>query len=178
MIKEIKIYEQGFEEFPKAGIILGNFMMFLWIALGIIACWFLYPLVAWIYLSLAIVMVYIVLRKLVCTNCYYYDKWCAMGWGKLSARFFKKGNIERFNTNIGIKLAPFTYGLLSLIPLILIIISLIQKFSIYKIIVMFLLLLVSFYSGAIGRKKNCANCRMRLICPGSAVRAAPNKKHS
>lgn len=175
MKNEIEIYGQGFEEFPKAGIIFGNFMMFLWIALGTIACWVFYPLVAWVYLSLAIVMVYIVLRKLVCTNCYYYDKWCAMGWGKLSARFFKKGNIEKFSTNIGIKLAPLTYGLLSLIPLILIVISLIQKFALLKIIVLFLLLLVSFYSGAIGRKKNCANCKMRLICPGCAVRPGPNK---
>jgi len=79
MKKEIKMYEEGLEEHPKAGIILGNLTMILWIVLGTVACWFLYPPVAWIYLIFAVVMVGIILRKLVCTNCYYYDKWCSKG---------------------------------------------------------------------------------------------------
>ena len=168
--EEIRIYEQGLEEHPKGSIVLGNLLMALWIALGTISCWFLCPLVAWIYLAFAVVMVGIVLRKLVCTDCYYYDKWCPIGWGKLSALFFKKGNIEEFNTSIGLKLAPLTYGLLSLIPLILVVISMFQGFTISKIIVSILLVLISFYSGTINRKKSCARCKMRLICPGSAVK--------
>jgi len=170
MKTEIKIYEQGLEEYPKSGATLGNLVMILWIALGTIACWFFHPLAAWVYLVLAVIMVYIVLRKLVCTNCYYYGKWCSIGWGKLSALFFKKGNIEDFSTSIGIKLAPATYGLLSLIPIILIVISIIWQFTLTKMAVLLLLLLVSFYSGAIGRKKSCTNCKMRLICPGCAVK--------
>ena len=166
----IRIYEKGLEGYPKSSIIFGNFMMMLWIALGTAACWFLYPIAAWIYLAFAIVMVGVVLRKFVCINCYYYDKWCSMGWGKLSALLFKRGNIEEFNKSIGLKLAPITYGLLTLIPLILIIISTIQNFTVYKIAVLVLLLLISFYSGAAGRKKTCAKCKMRLLCPGSAVK--------
>jgi len=164
------MYDEGLEEYPKAGIVIGNFLMFLWIALGTIACWFLSLLFAWIYFVFAIIMVLIVLRKLVCTNCYYYDKWCAIGWGKLSALFFKKGKIENFPNTFGLKLAPLTYGLLSLIPIILIIISLIQKITFFKIAILLLLLLISFYSAVIGRKKSCVNCKMRLICPGTAVK--------
>lgn len=170
MSKEIKIYEDGIEEYPMAGIILGNLVMILWIALGTLACWFFYPIVAWIYLVLAVIMVYIILRKLVCTNCYYYGKWCAIGWGKLSALLFKRGNIEDFEKSIGIKLAPLTYGLLALIPLVLIVISIVLSFSLYKVIVLVLLLLISFYSTTISRKKTCKKCKMRLICPGSAVK--------
>ena len=170
MKTKINIFEQGLEEYPKASIILGNLVMMLWIALGTIACWFLYPLAAWIYLAAAIIMVGVVLRKLVCTNCYYYDKWCSMGWGKLSALFFKEGDMENFGTSIGIKLAPLTYGLLSLIPLIFIVISIVQGFTVSKIIVLALLLLVSFYSGFISRKKGCVNCKMKLTCPGCAVK--------
>ena len=170
MEDKIKIYEQGSEEYPKSSIIISNFLMFLWIALGTISCWFLYPLAAWIYLAFAIIMVFVILRRLVCTNCYYYDKWCCMGWGKLSALFFKKGKIEDFPNTFGLKLAPFTYGLLSLIPFILISISLIQKFTLFKIAILLLLFLISFYSSSIGRKKSCAKCKMRLICPGSAVK--------
>jgi len=170
MTEEIRIYEQGLEEYPKASVILGNLAMILWIALGTIACWFLYPLVAWIYLAFALVMVGIVLRKLLCTNCYYYGKWCGIGWGKLSALFFKKGDVEGFNTSIGQKLAPLTYGILSLIPLILIVISIFHEFTISKIVVLLLLLLVSFYSGTFSRKKACAKCKMKLTCKGSAAK--------
>jgi len=170
MKNKVEFYEQGLEEYPKLGILLGNFVMLLWIALGTIACWFLYPLVAWIYLAFAIIMVFAVLRKLVCTNCYYYDKWCCTGWGKLSALFFKKGDIKKFSSSYGLKLAPLAYGLLTLIPLISVVISLTQGFTIPKIVVLILLLLISFYSGTINRKKTCAKCKMRLICPGSAVK--------
>ena len=164
------LYEQGLETYPKSGAILGNFVMLLWMALGTIACRFVSPLAGWLYLAFALGMVYVVLRKLVCTNCYYYDKWCAIGWGKLAARLFKQGKIEHFSTCAGIKIAPATYGALTLIPLVLLIISLVQQFSLPKIAVLILLLLISFYSGTVSRKKSCARCKMRLICPGSAVK--------
>lgn len=169
-MNKVKLYERGLEEFPKSNIILGNLAMILWIALGTIACWFLNPLLSWIYLIFAIVMVFIILRKLVCTNCYYYGKWCHIGWGKLSALLFKKGNIEDFNKGIGLKLAPITYGLLTLIPLIAILVSMYEEFTLPKITVLILILLVSVYSGAISRKKACEKCKMRLFCSGCAVK--------
>jgi hypothetical protein len=164
---KIDIFKQGLEEHPKTTVILGNLVMALWIALGTIACWFLHPLIAWLYLAAALIMVGVVLRKLVCTNCYYYGKWCGLGWGKLAALFFKEGDMEKFSTSIGVKLAPLTYGLLSLIPIVLVVISIIMEFTVFKVVVLALLLLVSFYSGFLSRKKGCANCKMKLACPGS-----------
>jgi len=170
MSEEIRWFENGYEEFSKFIIILGNILMLLWITLGTIACWFLSPLIALFYLLFALIMIFVVLRKMVCANCYYHGKWCAMGWGKLSAIFFRKGDIDKFGSGIGIKLAPVTYGLLTLIPLILIVISLVRGFLIFKVILLILLLFISFYSGSINRKKTCAKCKMRIICPGSAVK--------
>ena len=164
---KVDIYEQGLEEHPKATIILANLVMAIWIVSGTIACWFLYPWLGWIYLAVTLLMVSVVLRKVVCTNCYYYGKWCGTGWGKLSALFFKEGEMERFSQSIGVKLAPLTYGLLSLIPLVLIVIAIVQEFTIFKIVVLAILLLVSVYSGFLSRKKGCANCKMKLACPGS-----------
>lgn len=172
MKKEFKIYEPGLEEHPKSGAILGNFLMLLWIALGTIGCWFLEPIIAWVYLVFAIVMVFIVLRWLVCTKCYYYGKWCPIGWGKLSALLFKRGNIEDFDKSIGVRLAPMTYGLLTLVPLVCIVVSMIQDFAIPKVIVLVALLLLSAYSGTISRRSSCKKCRMRSICPGCAVKSA------
>ena len=168
MENEIKLYEDGLEEYQKSGIILGNIVMIFWIALGTIACSYLYLPVAWLYFAFAVTMVFIVLRKFVCTNCYYFDKWCCMGWGKISCLFFDEGSIEDFHKSTGIKLAPVIYGLLTIIPAVMIIISLILEFTVLKLVVLVLLLSVSVYSGAISRKKSCSNCKMKLICPGSA----------
>ena len=170
MENEIKIYEQGLEEYPKTSAVIGNLFMIFWIALGTTACWLSYPLIAWIYLAFAVIMVFVVLRKLACPNCYYYDKWCNIGWGKLCALFFKKGDIEKINTSLGIKIAPLVYGSLTLIPFILLVISMFKGFSLIKLSVVVLLVLIGFYSGTISRKKSCAKCRMRLICPGSAIK--------
>jgi len=170
MAKETRLYEQGLEEYPTAQAIFANVVMMLWLALGAVACWFFYPLIGLIYLVFALVMVYVVLRKLVCPNCYYHGKCCHIGWGKLSAFLFKKGNIEDFDTSFSLKIAPLTYGLLTLIPLILIAISIFQEFLISKVVIMVILLAISFYSGTIGRKKACLVCKMRLICPGAAVK--------
>ncbi len=170
MENQTKLYNPGLEEYPKTGIILRNIIMLLWIALGTIACWFIHPLIAWLYFAFSTKMVFIVLRKMVCTNCCYYAKWCSTGWGKLSCVFFKKGKIENFKTSTGIKIAPFTYGLLALVPFTLLIISLIQQYSTFKLAILALLLSVSVYSGAISRKQACIDCKMKTICPGSAAK--------
>ncbi len=71
--------DNGLEEYPKSGIILGNLAMLLWLVLGTIASWFFSPVAAAIYAFVAVLMVFFVLRMLVCTNCYYYGKWCGTG---------------------------------------------------------------------------------------------------
>jgi len=170
MSEQENLFEDGLEQHPLGRIIIGNLAMLLWFALGALACWYFYPILGLVYLIVAIVLVYVVLRKLVCANCYYYGKWCSLGWGKLSALMFKKGNLEKFPTSIGLKLAPATYGLLMIVPLILLIVSIIQGFSWNKIIVLILLLLVSLYSGGVGRRVACSQCKMNVICPGSAIK--------
>ena len=169
-LMEIIIYEEGVEAYSKGRISFSNLLMALWIALGTIACGFVNPLIAWGYLAFALIMIFLILRKVLCTNCYYYDKWCGMGWGKLSALLFKKGHIEGFITSKGQKLAPLTYGFLTLIPLILLVISIVQQVTVSKVVVLLLLLAISFYSGTVSRKSGCAACKMRSICPSSAVK--------
>lgn len=170
MKNEVKLFEKGIERGSMADVIVNNLMMLLWVGLGTAACRFLYPPAAWAYLIFAVLMVYVILRKLVCTKCFYYGKCCHSGWGKLSALFFKKGNMEKFSGVVVKILPPLTYGLLLIVPLVSIVISMIRSFSITKLIVLILLLLVSSYSGAIGRKKSCERCKMKYICPGSAAK--------
>lgn len=170
MESKVIIREEGLEQYPWATVIISNLIMLVWIALGTVACYFFNHVVAWIFLGVALLLVFIVLRRLVCTNCYYYGKWCSTGWGKLSALLFKQGNIEAFNDSIGVTLAPWIYGLLTLVPLVLGTISAVQRFSAIKPVILAAVLFIGFYSGAVRRKKTCARCRMSCYCKGSAVR--------
>lgn len=170
MNKTIQLYQEGWEEYPKHRIILANIVMVLWLIVGSLASAALWKPAGGIFLAYAVVMVYFVMRKLVCTNCYYYDRWCNIGWGKLAARLYKQGDISQFAGCTGIKIAPFFYASLSLVPLILGVIALFFHFSWLLVLLLALLLAIGFYSGTVSRKKACTHCKMRLICPGSAVK--------
>ena len=170
MVQEVKLNEQGLEQYAMSRVILGNLLIILWIVVGTVAVWFFSPVVATVYLIVAVIVVYFILRKLVCTNCHYYDKWCSMGWGKLAAVLFKQGKIEEFNESIGIRLAPIVYGLLTIFPLIVVLVSLIAEIDFYKIAVLVILLVFSVMSGSISRKSACASCKMNTTCKGSAVK--------
>ena len=170
MDKNFELYEKGLETFSLFSVVLNNIIMILWIISGSVACTFISPIIGKIYLFTAVFMVYFVLRKIVCTNCYYYGKMCSTGWGILAEHLFRKGNINNFRNSIGNKLAPITYFSLLIVPLILVLISIIREFTTLKFITLILLLLTSIYSSLIGRKKSCRNCKMRLICPGCAIK--------
>jgi len=78
--------------------------------------------------------------------------------------------MDKFATSVGVKLAPATYGLLSLIPIGFCIAAMVQDFEVAQAVVLALLVAISAYSGATSRKKSCVNCKMRYACPGCAVK--------
>ena len=170
MNPEPNMAQTGLEKYPILRIIVGNLIMFLGIVVGTIAMWFVYPLLAGLYLVISVLVVYVVMRKLVCTNCYYYDKWCSMGWGKLAGLMFKKGNIEKFNMSIGVRLAPLVYATISFLPIIAVILLLVVAFDYYKLLILVVLLFFAVYSASIGRKTACTDCKMRLHCKGSTAK--------
>ena len=86
MSDEIKINDKGLEIYPISTVIFGNIIMLLIMFFGTIAVWYLLKWWALLYTITFFVMIYFVLRKVVCSNCYYYDGWCALGWGKLSIK--------------------------------------------------------------------------------------------
>lgn len=165
-----KFNQQGIEKYSASGIFLENLVLILWIVFGFIACNFFSIIIAWIYFGFACLMIIFVLRKLLCTKCFYYDKWCHVGWGKLTALFFKKGDPAKFNVGIGQILAPATYGILILLPLILIIVSIIQDFSVIKLLILIGLIISAFLSSVTCRKKSCLKCKMRGNCKGCAIK--------
>ena len=85
---------------------------------------------------------------------------------------FSKGDEEKFSTSVGQEVAPMTYGILTVVTLVFLVASMFggTEILIPKIVVLVFLLAISLYSGTFGRRKGCPNCKMRLACPGSAVK--------
>ena len=87
----MKLYENGLEEYPISQVLISNFLILLWIGIGAYSAYLLLPLLGYIYALLFLFLIYFLLRKLVCVNCFYYGRICSMGWGKLSSFLFSRG---------------------------------------------------------------------------------------
>jgi hypothetical protein len=126
-------------------LILGNLGIALWIVISAVACWFFNPILGWLFLVSAFVLVFAILRRLGCSSCYY-CKSCTMGFGKLSDLFFGRGYMAGVKSSTGLKVV-FVYGLLGLIPIGFLAVSIMQAFTAPKIAVLVFLLLLLIYSG-------------------------------
>ena len=160
----------GVESFPILSII-GENVLYLatWGVVGFLfwPIWTLFNLpmltIMWI---LLVLIIQILLKKHNCSGCYYYDKRCHLGWGKLSSALFAR---DSGDPDVGKKLSLFYI----VTPPIVLIVSLIHSFlnnvdSLYWIfLVLFVILnIISFPV----RKRGCTKCTMREVCPGSAAK--------
>lgn len=164
------IYEQGLEQYSIGTIVTENVFMALWLAIGAYLCWLLMPLIGWIYLGFGLTMVLFVMRILVCGKCYYHGKRCHTGWGKLSALYCKQGDVKDFGKGISGAIIPLFYGLMALIPLVTGIIATIKNFTFITLVVIVVFLFVVVMSSFTLRKKSCAQCKMKHLCPGCAAK--------
>lgn len=137
-------------EYSKSELVFGNIAIVLWILLGAFSCWYFYPLSFPVFFALASFLVFFELGKHGCQTCYY-CKTCTIGIGKLPELFFAKAGTANVNKK-AMKLFPFVYLLLSLVPIVLNVVSIIQAMTALKIMALAILLSISLYSGAIRRK--------------------------
>jgi hypothetical protein len=138
------------KNYSKSELIFGNLAIVLWILLGSYSCWLLYPLSAIVFFALSSFLVFFELGKQGCQTCYF-CKTCTIGIGKLPELFFRKTGTANVNKK-AMKLFPFVYLLLSLVPIVLYVVSIMQTITILKILNLSLVLLFSIYSGVIRRK--------------------------
>jgi hypothetical protein len=84
------------EEYPFAFVLGQNLFFILYFGIGFLGMLSLqiasFPIVSFAYGLFLVLMLVFVLRKHLCTNCYYYGKMCSTGWGLLFALLFKKGS--------------------------------------------------------------------------------------
>ena len=138
------------KEYSKSELIFGNLAIILWIGLGALSCALFYPLSAILFFGVAAFLIFYELGKHGCVTCYY-CKTCTIGIGKLPELFFKKAGTANVNRR-ALKLFPFTYLLLSALPIALIVISLFQETAVYKVVLLVSVLAFSVYTGIIRRR--------------------------
>ena len=138
------------KEYSKSELIFGNLAIILWIGLGALSCALFYPLSAILFFGVAAFLIFYELGKHGCVTCYY-CKTCTIGIGKLPELFFKKAGTANVNRR-ALKLFPFTYLLLSALPIALIVISLFQETAVYKVMLLVSVLAFSVYTGIIRRR--------------------------
>ena len=152
--------------------IIGENLLYLtmWVLAGYLIwpIWTLFclPLLTIIW-AVLVVVIQILLKKHNCSGCYYYDKLCHLGWGKISSAMFKQ---DSGNLKTGMKLSLFYI----IPPPVILLTSLI--FAVIKnptwiywfVLVLFVFLNVASFPV---RKKGCSLCIIRESCPGSAAKS-------
>jgi hypothetical protein len=125
---------------------------------------------AFLYLAYILVLE-IRLLKTHCVDCYYWGRNCGFGKGRISALFFKKGDVARFCSK-GIKPTDMIPDLLaSLIPVLTGIVLIIVKFDFLLLAaVLVLILLTTAGNGFIRGRLVCRYCKQRdLGCPAERM---------
>lgn len=161
---------RSYELFPARIVILSNLVSFLIYTSGLIITLRLGWIAAVLYLVFIFALEYRLLSKH-CVNCYYWNKTCGFGKGKLSALFFKKGDPSLFcKKEMSWKdLIPDV--LISLIPLLCGIILMIIRFDILLLVAVTLILALSTIgNGYIRSNLTCKYCKQReLECPAEKM---------
>jgi hypothetical protein len=103
---ELKPISKGAKKYSKSLLVLGNLGIALWIVISAIACGFFNPLLGWLFLVSAFVMIFVILRRLGCSSCYY-CKSCTMGFGKLADLFFGSGYMAGVDSSVRLKIFLF-----------------------------------------------------------------------
>ena len=132
-------------EFTRRLIILGNLALIAWVFVSFFSVLFYTIIYSWLYLIVDAVVIYLILRRLGCSSCYR-CKACTSGFGRLAGAFFGRGFIKKESVGNRIGLVGFVYFLLLPLPVALLALSILQIFTVAKVVALVCLLALGLYS--------------------------------
>jgi hypothetical protein len=155
-----------YDSFPRTTVLynlltLGGAMVVGVIVLAQLGVWF-----AVGYLALLALTGYGMLA-LVCTRCYYYDRRCGTGVGKIAARLFKKGQEEEYGQTASQKVIMLLLVIVLLLPLVVGIASLVVGYSTLRLVLLVAWVALLVAGLAPHPRLVCSHCRLaeRNCCP-------------
>jgi hypothetical protein len=143
-------------EFTRQFNILGNLGLLVWMLLAFFGVLFYSQIYGWLYLIVEGVVIYGILRRLGCRNCNM-CKGCTIGFGRLAGAFFGKGFVKKESVGRRIGLIAFVYFLLLPLPAALLVLSMLQGFSVLKVLVLVCLLVIGAYSLTTWHRRSTVN---------------------
>jgi len=158
------------DNFPTWIVILSNSVSILTYLSGFIITYNLSWIAAILYFVFILALEFRLLSKH-CVNCYYWDKTCGFGKGRLSSLFFKKGDTLKFCENSFSWKDMIPDLLVSLIPLLIAIALMIIKFNFILLFTSIVLIaLTTMGNGFIRGNLTCKYCKQREIgCPAEQL---------
>jgi hypothetical protein len=157
---------ERYESFPRTTVIynlltLGGAMVVGVIVLAQLGVWF-----AVGYLALLALTGYAMLA-LICARCYYYDRRCGTGVGKIVARLFKKGQEEEYGQTASQKVVMLLLVIVLLLPLVGGIVSLVMGYSTLRLVLLVAWLTLLVAGLAPHPRLVCSHCKLaeKGCCP-------------
>ena len=170
--------KKNYESYPLGFVIGANILQLLIYLIGLYIVYLIGPIWFILYV-LYILILEIRLLKYSCVNCYYYDKLCAFGRGKICSLIFKKGIPQQFlDKKITWKdLIP--EFLLSIVPILIGIFLIIRNFNWIILFLIVILFIISFpVTGYLRGSLACKHCKQREIgCPAEQFFRKNNVKN-
>jgi hypothetical protein len=138
-------------EFTKSFLIYGNLALLGWVLLAFLGMWLYTQVYGYLLLVFTAAAIYMILRRLGCSSCYY-CKTCTSGFGRLAGAFFGTGYTKTGSVGNRVGFIGFIYFLLFPLPAAVLVLSLLQPINVLNVVVLGLLALVSIYSFSTWRK--------------------------
>lgn len=134
-------------EFTRPFLVYGNLALLAWMFLAFFAVWLYNQVYGYLLLLFTAAAIYLILRRLGCSSCYY-CKSCTSGFGRLAGAFFGTGYTKKGSVGNRLGLVAFIYVLLAPLPIAVLASSLVQVFDVLKVFVLVCILTLSLYSAS------------------------------
>lgn len=144
-------------KFTRRLNILGNLALLTWTFLAFVGVLFYNQLFSWLYLIVELILIYGVLRRLGCSNCYMCEA-CTSGFGRLAGAFFGRGFVRKESVGNRVGLVAFIYVLLLPVPVALLVLSKFQFLAAPKVLVLISLLVFGACSFTIWFRHSAVDC--------------------
>ena len=126
----------------KSRFISGNLLAAALVILSGVAFALITPLYGWLYLAFSAFSVWIIIRRMLCSSCYY-CKSCTKGLAKLSILFLGANKIPGISRGTIVGMTVYLYLVLMVIPIIALANSLITQFNLLMAVALACLVAVS-----------------------------------
>ncbi len=158
------------ETYPKWVIIIRGLVLTGAFVLGIYILSEIHPILGVAYVIFSLYALTLVLPLSRCVNCYYYEKLCNAGWGKVAGYLYRRGSESQY-------VGCYNYAILLhglwIVPLLTALVLILVKRELLFLIIFLAYSFVLWTEKMVLKKMACKRWQQREFCPALPFRKAP-----